>query len=228
MKTIYIIGAGGIGSWLLPALCLLESPELVVAVDKDKLEEKNLNRQLFTRQHVGMSKARALADRYGCQFLEQWFSVGLIKTRPEDWLMVCADNHPARKEAIDECDRTGCTAIIACNETTSAEAFIYQRRWKDHPRLDPRMYYPELAENTDHDPRAAGIGCTGEAQRQNPQLVTSNFMAASLAQHLYVAWARELPKCRSIDTVLPHMPHRESFNASAISCFNVGNEERTE
>lgn len=222
MKTLYVIGGGGIGSWVLPSLCLLEDPGQLVVVDKDKLEEKNLNRQLFTRQDIGQPKAKALADRYGCGFVEQWFSMGSLKTRGEDWLFCCVDNHPSRKEALDEADRTGCTAIIACNETTSSEAFIYHRRWKDNPKLDPRRYYPEILTGHDGDPRAAGIGCTGEAQRKNRQLVSANFMAASLAQHIYVAWARELPKCKSQSSVIPFMPHRLTANASMITTQTVG------
>ena len=224
MRTIFVIGGGGIGSWLVPSLCLLEHPDRIVVVDKDKLEEKNLNRQLFTVEDIGRPKAEALSERYGCRAVNAWFAVGAIKTKHDDWLMVCVDNHPARKEALDECDRTGCTAIIACNETTSAEAFIYNRNWRDHPFLDPRRYYPEILTGHDNDPRAASIGCTGEAQRQNPQLVSANFMAASLAQHLFVAWARELPKCRNPKDVIPHIPHKLTANSSLLQSESVGSQ----
>lgn len=222
MKTIFVIGAGGIGSWLVASLCRLEDPDTIVVVDKDNLEAKNLDRQLFTADDIGKPKSQALSERYGCRSLVGWFSFGLLRVGPDDWLMVCADNHPARREAIEECDRSRCKAIIACNETTSAEAFLYQRDFKDHRTLDPRIYYPEINTVRAGDPRAAAIGCTGEAQRQNRQLVSANFMAASLAQHLFVAWAKELPKCRDRKSVLPFMPHRLTANASMIQTNSLG------
>ena len=61
MRKHYIIGCGGVGSWLAPSLCLLRSPQEVILVDGDTLETKNLNRQLFTPEQVGSNKAEALA-----------------------------------------------------------------------------------------------------------------------------------------------------------------------
>ncbi len=52
MSKIYIIGAGGVGSWLTPAMCMLIKPEDITIVDGDKLEDKNLNRQLFNEEDI--------------------------------------------------------------------------------------------------------------------------------------------------------------------------------
>ncbi len=41
---IYIIGCGGVGSWLASAVARLENPNHLVLVDGDDLEEKNLDR----------------------------------------------------------------------------------------------------------------------------------------------------------------------------------------
>mgnify|MGYP000856154200 CR=1 FL=1 len=62
----------------------------------------------------------------------------------------------------------------------SAEAYYYRRRWKGTAR-DPRVYYPEINQDRSGDPRATSIGCTGEVQNQNRQLVSANLMAAALA-----------------------------------------------
>ena len=63
MKHIYIIGAGGVGSWLTPAICLLKNKNDVTVIDADILEKKNLNRQLFTDSEIGLSKADALSKK---------------------------------------------------------------------------------------------------------------------------------------------------------------------
>lgn len=215
----YVIGVGGVGSWLTPTLCLLASPKNVVLIDGDKLEDKNLNRQLFTRQDIGKNKAEALSKRYRCGFDARWYSLGLMDHLDSDWLFVLVDNNPARLAALRACDMFGCQAIIAANETHSAEAYYYRRDWKE-TQLDPRVYYPELVTNTAGDPMAQAIGCTGQPQRENPQLVTANFMAASLAMHLFVLWGMEVPKMD--EEVLSHLPYKLVSNLSKLENFKVG------
>ncbi len=212
MKHIYIIGAGGVGSWLTPAICLLKNKNDVTVIDADILEKKNLNRQLFTDSEIGLSKADALSKKYGCKFVGSWFTNGLLDLHKSDWLLVGVDNHTARKAALEACDDHGCKAIIGANETTSAEAFYYQPDWKGSP-LDPRTYYPEINTDSSGDPRAAAIGCTGEAQEVNKQLVSANFMAAALMQHLFVIWNLERPKMPV--ELVPHLPYQIISNLTA-------------
>lgn len=201
----YIVGAGGVGSFLTPALCMLIGRENVIVIDGDKLEKKNLNRQLFTPADTGRNKAEALADKYGCGAIARWFSLGLQEQSSSDVLFCCADNNPARIAVLRTCDFEGCAAIFAANETLSSEAYLYKRDWEG-TNLDPRVYYPEMAGDHTGDPRAAAIGCTGEAQEQNRQLVSANMLAASLALHLYVVHFIEAKKL-SKDT-LEHLPSR--------------------
>lgn len=190
---IYIIGCGGVGSFLAPTLCLLAGRENITLVDGDTLEAKNLNRQLFDESAVGTNKAIALADKYGCKAIDRWYSETITQHSKIDWLIVCVDNHPARLSALVASDLSQCRVISAANEVLSSEAFVYLPEWRSTP-LDPRTYYPEISTVTDDDPRRAGIGCTGEAQQANRQLVTANFMAAALAAHLYVVWGIEAKK----------------------------------
>lgn len=186
----YIIGAGGGGSWLCPSLCMLVGKENVTVIDGDKLELKNLNRQLYDMNNIGQFKADALAEKYGCKSQPEWYHNGLIDLDPRDWLLVCVDNMPARKAALESCDHYKCRALFAANEVNSAEGYLYLPDWKDTP-LDPRVYYPEINKDTTGDPRAQAMGCTGEAQEATRQLVSANFMSAALVQHIYVAWAIE-------------------------------------
>jgi hypothetical protein len=190
LNHLYIIGAGGVGSFLTPVLCKLHGPHDLTVIDGDTLEQKNLDRQLFDEDSIGHEKSHSMAKLYGCQSVHGWYFDGLIELDPSDWLLVCVDNHPARKSALESCDSYGCKAILGGNETTSAEAFLYQREWKGS-KLDPRVYYPEINTSTTGDPMRIAAGCTGEAQEQNRQLVTANFMAAALMGHLFMAWAIE-------------------------------------
>jgi molybdopterin/thiamine biosynthesis adenylyltransferase len=211
MNHLYIIGAGGVGSFLCPVLCKLAGHEHLTVIDKDLLEEKNLDRQLFPPSMIGASKAEALASTYQCEGVKDWFFDGLIELSDTDWLLVCVDNHPARKAALESCDHYGCRAIIGGNETTSAEALYYHPDWRGGP-LDPRSYYPEIKTATAGDPMRASAGCTGQAQEQNRQLVTANFMAAALMGHLFVVWALESTKLNK--EARQHLPFHLTQNLS--------------
>lgn len=218
MKNHYIIGCGGIGSWLAPSLCLLAGNDNVTLVDGDRLEEKNLNRQLFTEDDTGKFKADALCERYHCHGVPSYYSFGAIQHQSTDWLFVCVDNNPGRLAALRACDHFGCRAILAANETTSSEAYFYGPKWKD-TQLDPRVYYPEILTDHANDPQRPG-GCTGEAQRQNPQLVSANFAAAALAQSLYVLWG--MRGSHITRETLPMMPYMYRSNISRMESITIG------
>jgi molybdopterin/thiamine biosynthesis adenylyltransferase len=213
---IIVIGCGGVGSYLIPPLCKLT--QNILLMDGDTLEPKNLDRQLFSASDLGKNKAEALALRYGVQHRPQYFSTGVIETTLGDVLMVCADNHAARHEALAQCDSTECTAIIAANETHSAEAYYYQHEWNGE-KLDPRVYYPEILTDRSGDPRRRDAGCTGEAQQLRPQLASANFMAAALALQLYVVWVMERPQLE--DEALPHLPHKLTSTLTRLESFKA-------
>jgi hypothetical protein len=200
----YIIGCGGVGSAIVPSFCLLKTPADITLIDGDTIEERNLNRQRFDAGQVGKNKAEALAGKHGCRFVPDWFSRGRLRHERKDWLICLVDNHRARLEALEVCDEIGCQAVFAANETHSSEAYYYRRAWLGTPR-DPRVYYPEIKTDTSGDPRATAIGCTGEAQERNRQLVSANFMAAALAEHLFVLWNLKAPRMdKETVAVLPY------------------------
>lgn len=208
---IYIIGAGGVGSWLTPAMCMLVEPHNVVVVDGDTLEQKNLNRQLFTTADIGKNKADALAEKYECHAIPKWYSHGGLEILAEDWLLVGVDNNAGRLAVLETCDSVECGAIFGANEVTSAEAYYYEQSFLSSVH-DPRVYYPEIITDKSDDPRHAAIGCTGEVQRNNRQLVTANFMAAALIQHLYVIWVMERGKMTG--EAIGYLPYRVRQNLS--------------
>ena len=211
----YIIGCGGVGSAIVPSFCLLKPPSDITLIDGDVIERKNLDRQMFTAAQIGLNKAQALAQKYTCRCLPEWFARGKWRHYRSDWLICLVDNHRTRLEAIEVCDEYGCQAVFAANEMHSAEAYYYRRAWKG-TRRDPRLYYPEIVTDRSGDPRAAS--CTGQAQETHRQLVSANLMAAALAEHLFVLWQMKAPRLDS-DTV-EQLPYKLAANLSKLETFN--------
>lgn len=222
MRAI-VIGVGGAGSILAPILVKLIGARHVLLVDGDTLEPKNLDRQMFSESDLGRNKAEAMATRIGCGFMDRFYDVALMEHNRMDWLLVCVDNHPARMEALKACDRSKCSAILCANETLSSEAYLYRPRWLGTP-MDPRVMYPEILTDRSGDPRGREIGCTGEAQAQNPQLVTANMMAASLALHLFVVWAMESRKLD--EQTLDYLPHKLVCNMTRMVTHIVNQNQK--
>ena len=208
--NVYIIGVGGGGSWLAEVMCRLVDHRTVTLIDGDKLEASNLDRQLFNESDIGKNKAEAMALRMGCNWEDEWYSPYSIQHSRHDWIMCCVDNNPGRMACLRSCDMYGCKTIIAANEVHSSEAYVFLPEWAGDSQLDPRCYYPEIMADQTGDPARAAIGCTGEAQRNNRQLVTANFMAVALASHLYVVWAMESRKLKPESKAF--LPHRLSQN----------------
>lgn len=188
MHTTYIIGVGGVGTWLVPMLTRL-TPKLkhkLHLFDGDDFEDKNIDRQMFDRSNVGRNKAAVLAGMYeGVDYTASYLSPGWLDDIDEqDWLIVCADNNPARKTALSISDRTQARCIIAANEYTDSEAMLYLPEWKDTAE-DPRVRYPAILSDDSDDPLRVGMGCTGAPAVASPQLVIANVQAAVFAADLY-------------------------------------------
>ncbi|MCI0489364.1 MAG: PRTRC system ThiF family protein [Blastocatellia bacterium] len=70
--AVYLIGCGGTGSWLAPAVARLvyvmreQRPDIsIVFIDPDTVEAGNIPRQNFCAAEIGRPKALTLAQRYG-------------------------------------------------------------------------------------------------------------------------------------------------------------------
>jgi len=215
---VYVLGAGGGGSWAVPALCMLIGKDNVIVMDGDKLERKNLNRQLFTENDLGRNKAEALADKYGCGYIDEWFSFGARSYDSDDVLISCVDNHPGRIAVLETCDYNKCKSILCGNEVHSSSAQMYLPEWNG-TNLDPRVMFPELLTDTSGDPRRGAIGCTGEPQIATPQLVSANLMAVAQALHLFVVWIQEARKLPY--EIRQHLPHLISQSLSRSESFKA-------
>lgn len=201
MNTI-VVGCGGIASWLCQGLIRFapgfKVPSKITLWDGDKIEARNLDRQLFVLDDIGRFKVDALSS-----FLAMW-SVQVrnapdIEVVPRYFtsgaevasgtvIFGCVDNHAARRAILETADMSGAgaRAIICGNEFTDAEAYIYLPHWRDSG-LDPRVYYPEIMTDNAGDP-VRPAGCQGEVQVAAPQLALANMAAASMGLQLFYKW----------------------------------------
>lgn len=201
MRTHIIVGCGGGGSWLAHKLARYDQTSDIILIDGDTLEEGNLDRQFFDKEDVGRSKSAALCDDISfntdrlCHLPVYYFD-GILDDEtvdcclPSDWndtyFWGCADNHAARRNILQTCDRKGCYATIAGNELYDAEAYFYDPAWQGG-KNDPRIFYPEIATSDDGNPLRPD-GCAGPAAEKTPQLLIANVIAVDLAMSLYYFW----------------------------------------
>jgi hypothetical protein len=187
---------------------MLMSPASTLSVvDKDVLEDKNLSRQLFSQSDIGKSKARAICERYAelgpvMEPIEEWLTEGVEWIKPDSIIIVCVDNHAARRSALYKADELGATVYNGANEYLSADAYLYKPEWKDSPN-DPRVWAPSILTDETGNP-IRPEGCTGHIQESSPQLVVANTTAASLVMRLFWWWEVEV-KSREMES-LPHWP----------------------
>ena len=111
-NRITVVGCGGTGGFVAEGICRLilgQPGKRLVLVDYDRVEERNLGRQNFTREDLGLFKARALAQRLARKYgLPVGYSLGPFGARSSlrDCALVvgCVDNPLARAaiaEAVD-------------------------------------------------------------------------------------------------------------------------------
>lgn len=189
-----VIGAGGIGSYLLPVLQKqLTAADQIIIMDGDKLESRNLDRQNFTRKHVGRNKAEALASMYRGHGLADIIPIPEylddVAKIVEDYadinaIVACPDNNAARLRCMRVADGLGIVAILCGNEADSASAMVYDPVYKG-TGADPVKMYPDMLESSAHDPTHA---CTGVAQEQTRQLASANNTAAAYGMNLLYCW----------------------------------------
>jgi len=105
---ILVVGAGGIGSWLIPRLARLDQYRqlgdcsLVVA-DYDEVETKNLPYQNFELDEILDSKAMCLDARYDVIGQHEKIETH-DQLRPFDIIMCAVDNPKLRRLVYEHCD----------------------------------------------------------------------------------------------------------------------------
>ena len=97
MRKVLIIGAGGIGSFLIPLLDKTGLYDITVA-DPDKVETKNLPYQNFTEGDVNLFKVASMKARFDSVKLANQYPI-LTEKQLEGYSLVicCVDNLGLRK-----------------------------------------------------------------------------------------------------------------------------------
>ncbi|MCK4299478.1 MAG: ThiF family adenylyltransferase, partial [Planctomycetes bacterium] len=101
--TVSIVGCGGTGGFVAEGLCRLLPPQAsMVLIDMDRVEERNLGRQNFTREDLGLFKSEALAQRlargYGRPVGYTVLPVGMLEIGQSGLVIGCVDNGLARAD----------------------------------------------------------------------------------------------------------------------------------
>ncbi len=205
---IYVIGAGGVASYLLPVLnrSVNRGTTDIIIMDGDRLEERNLDRQLFSSSFVGMNKAEALADMYNVEYYPSYLREGslLLLKEFEDWLFVAVDNHKARRVALGIADNNrGVQVLIGANEYTDSEAYYYEYGLRGTD-LDPRVRWPEILTDTSNDPTS----CQGVELVSSPQLAIANMLTAAYMMHLFYFYT---VKSGGVSAALHPRHHHSNF-----------------
>ncbi len=200
-----IVGCGGSGGWV--ATLLMKSPERapVVLIDGDRIERRNLERQLFSLRDVGHNKAQALGGRMRMQRMEVEVFPEYLREGCDAWnsllerdqplcLFCCPDNHPARMACLKLADERwveGRKTVVAIsgNEEFTADASVYLPAWQGTER-DYRVRYPETVTATEGDPLHPP--CTGEAVQAQPQRALANAIAATTSAWLLALWSERI------------------------------------
>lgn len=191
MSELYIslIGLGGVGSILAERLCrfLNYAKDLdaeILMVDGDDYEQKNYERQEFTRLgNKADIKATELEMKYpGLRFdsfeafIDEKNTEEVIKEG--DIVFLCVDNHKTRMIVSNYCKELQDVILISGgNDYTDGNVQIYIRKGGTDLTPDLCAYHPEIANPDDKLPQE--MSCE-QLANSDPQLYFANLGVATL------------------------------------------------
>ncbi|OGZ14781.1 MAG: hypothetical protein A3J08_04375 [Candidatus Lloydbacteria bacterium RIFCSPLOWO2_02_FULL_51_11] len=186
---IKIIGAGGIGTHLLPPLCRyldnLPQRSHIVVLDGDRYETKNAERQEFDRLgNKAEVTSEVLAKRFPRLEIEPrpiylTTENAFVFIREGDIVFSCVDNHATRLLLSEHCASLQSVVLISGgNEYADGNVQVYVR-WEGRDITPPLTHlHPEIADPKDRNPDE--MSCEELARAGSPQLIFTNLLAASL------------------------------------------------
>ena len=97
MRKVLVIGAGGIGSFLIPLLDKIGMYAITVA-DPDIIEAKNIPYQNFTKEEIDVHKVIAIQNRYDNVLISSKYPILTEKQmQGYDLVICCVDNLGVRR-----------------------------------------------------------------------------------------------------------------------------------
>ena len=168
MQTYFMVGAGGTGTHLLPALLTYlrayhenEGTEYqVVIADGDIFETKNLDRQVFQEGLVTVNKAEAMLLMYPGHpiiAVSRYIGKADIETMIQDGdvVLICADNFSVRALIADHVTTLDNAVVInAGNELFDGTVQLWVREDGENKTPSIRYGHPEIVFKDEND-RAA-------------------------------------------------------------------------
>lgn len=193
MRSIKVIGLGGIGSYLVEPLARYMAYHVeweglrLTLIDGDNYEYKNRERQKFKR--LG-NKAEITAESLREQFPEIFIQskndfitkdnvISLI--REFDVIFLCVDNHATRKLVSDRCQELDNITLISGGNDYVDGNVIYYSRINGTDKTKPLTeLYDSIANPKDLNPSESQKteGCENIAV-SDPQLLFTNLAVAS-------------------------------------------------
>lgn len=216
--TICVVGAGGTGSHILQSLARLchhvreqgAPPTTIAVIDGDRVEPKNVGRQLFSPADVGVNKAVALAARFNAVFglrinaIDQMASKTLLDQVGSSFgygglniLVGAVDNAGARRLLHDALQRGRFRLWLDCgNEAVAGDVSV--GTVTTHEKLAgclglggictalpaPSLLYPNLVEEPPK-PKRQRLDCAAAVQANEQSLMVNQAIAAVAGQYLY-------------------------------------------
>jgi hypothetical protein len=192
MQTYFLVGAGGTGTHLLPALLAYlrtyhgntGTEYQVVIADGDIFEPKNLTRQIFAEGMVSINKAEAMLQMHPGHpiiAVSRYIGKADVETMIQDGdcVLICADNYSIRSLIVDHVKTLNSAVVInAGNEVFDGSVQLWVREGSEN--ITPSLTYghPEIAFTAEND-RAAMDCLTIATLPGGEQTILANMTSAT-------------------------------------------------
>lgn len=205
---VKVVGIGGIGSHIIePIARLLASngeDHILVLLDGDSIEAKNLSRQAFPANSVGAGKAQiaaaALQERFGSDNLTIGYDNVYLDEKnvseyidDGDWVVLCVDNHPTRRIVSHHCAEEIANVVLISggnNVIVGGVEYPSLGNCQTYIRIDGahitdplHANHPEIESPSENDLHPNAKSCSeilAEGGDEVPQTLASNMFAANL------------------------------------------------
>ena len=206
LRVYSLIGAGGTGSFLFPALLrFLENYHgnqgqdfMLQVLDGDHFTPNNRERQLFEGRYVDENKANTVVAMHGTDktvALPEYLGDDNIEKRIQDgdYVLIAADNFPVRSKIEKRgLELDNITVINGGNESYDGSCQIWMRR--DGKNITPPLSHMHPEIHAPGDDRAE-MDCMMAAQLPGgEQTIIANLASATIilnAVRLALEWERD-------------------------------------
>jgi hypothetical protein len=231
-SRIKLIGLGGIGCIVLQYLAVflksLDRPVRLVLIDGDRFEAANTQRMVFqtlgNKAEVKAAETTAMlgASDVSVVPVAEYVTVENIDRliRPDDYVLLCVDNHPTRKLVSDHCESLSAVALFSGGNDgvnpprergTYGNVQVAVRREGRNLTAPLTRYHPEIAQPAGKLPSDADCG---QLAVSTPQILFANLAVASAMLNAFFAFTCDRLSYQEVQfdvldaRMLPQLPIR--------------------